>query len=518
MAMFVAVLALVVTLTAVVLLVVDAERTSSARDLRQSSARTLANSALDEFYSNLQAGDDSELTTPDPTWYRLGPSGREACTDGSNPDFTTPCYRVDVLAATNQGTVTATNAVRVQVTVRSDCRGVKEHCRFTRFEQRLRQRDFLQFLYYTKFNALDPDLYTSDLAADLVPPISLADVPTECGDRYATARTTPIATPARNPSCVEVSFQGEAGSVDAVDGPVYTLDDYISVCGGPSFNGSVLVAGPGTGPPNPALRQATGCSGTPTIVGDESVAAPEIRLPEPQQADKLFKALAGTDLVTPTAPSTPVTVQLTDDTVSVAGVPRELPDVLVIDGDATVSGDAARPVTVYATGALTVDGDITVNDACAPPTAADGIVGLAAGGDIHITQSSPGTSRCLQAVIVALDGSVAVEDWSLDQGWGASSPPTLVLYGALVGKYQGVFGGFDATTGELNSGYRKDFHFDTRLTDNILQPPYLLAPLTGDNTEAFDVAAKWARIDTSEVAMTAACVNSLRDDMAAATC
>jgi len=41
--------------------------------------------------------------------------------------------------------------------------------------------------------------------------------------------------------------------------------------------------------------------------------------------------------------------------------------------------------------------------------------------------------------------------------------------------YQGVFAGYRADSGEVVSGFRKNFSYDDRMSAGILTPPYLLS-------------------------------------------
>ncbi|MBG6055652.1 hypothetical protein IWX81_002075 [Salinibacterium sp. CAN_S4] len=77
----------------------------------------------------------------------------------------------------------------------------------------LRQKGFLDFLYFTDFETLDPDIFGG----------------TDC-DRYAWAN------PARPVACQKIQF----GAADTINGPLHT-NDRLSICGS-TFNGDVTSA------------------------------------------------------------------------------------------------------------------------------------------------------------------------------------------------------------------------------------------------------------------------------------
>jgi hypothetical protein len=110
----------------------------------------------------------------------------------------------------------------------------------------LRRRTFLDYLYYTDYETLDPALYTGPrYTGDST--YTPAQAATNCS-RYA------YASPTRGSGCVEINFI----SADAVNGPLHSNDSFL-VCGTPHFNGNTSTSWNKS--TQPRYRTNSGCSG-----------------------------------------------------------------------------------------------------------------------------------------------------------------------------------------------------------------------------------------------------------------
>jgi hypothetical protein len=110
----------------------------------------------------------------------------------------------------------------------------------------LRRRTFLDYLYYTDYETLDPALYTGPLfTGDST--YTPAQATTNCS-RYA------YMTPGRGSGCVEINFI----TADQVNGPLHSNDSFL-VCGQPQFNGNTSTSWNKS--TQPRYRTNSGCSG-----------------------------------------------------------------------------------------------------------------------------------------------------------------------------------------------------------------------------------------------------------------
>lgn len=336
---------------------------------------------------------------------------------------------------------------------------------------------------------------------------------------------------------------------DVVDGPVYTDDNYVLTCGDPQFQAPIAAAGSAAGGPvwvSASLKRGDYCindtpeftssSNPPTstgTVGAASVVQSIAMPPAPGQTTEA-QGLAAR-ILAQAATTTPADITLTtsgtETTVTATGTSGYTAPFTVsslgsrpliyVSGDATVHGTLAdgQALTIYASGTLTVTGDTCYQDpaqtpasgACATNAEApntNSVLGLVAGHDIVIAQTTPPQDRAIDAILVSIGGSVYVDQWWVQQdSWtllrqapGGYNGPDLHFYGAIATAYQPVFGGYDSrqpgseqTSGQLVSGYHKDFTFDARLKAGTLQPPYLPSP----------VNPAWLRTGTSRVAANA---------------
>jgi hypothetical protein len=515
--MFLVLLALLGSFTMVAALQAGNDLANSSKSLDQTQARTVAQGALDEFYARVTRSPDMlapALAVPpgpvDHPGYAPGWASLTGGVTAAGCDWHQSCYQLAVSGeqvSAPYGTTPA--AAVVQVTTRTRCASADAaSCTYTRFQQRLRKRQLFDFMFFTEFSQVAPDQYDGSFA-----PLTASQAQASCGDKYASAR---------GPDCVEIAYQGQGVDRDVIDGPLYTRDEHITVCGNPEFRSPVYVAraGNGTGVVNATARNDT-CLGAPVWSAGLPQSANDLQLPDNRTGQAGFLALAPAAYHFTGTAAKPLVLSLSYDagtggqTLTVSGGGQlgtqqlPLPDtgVVVVCGpgsslttctpgaDVNVSGVLRGKLSVYSSGDITVPADLTYqaraeqNVPCGRVTGQD-ILGLTADGSVHITQTLNGSRRRVDAVLLALKGSVVVPGWATAQATPAWSGPQLCLFGAVASKYQGVFGGYDSATGALISGYHKDFSFDSRLQTDQLQPPYLLSP----------VASLWERLDASEVA------------------
>ena len=126
----------------------------------------------------------------------------------------------------------------------------------------LRRRSFIDFLYFTDYETMDPALYTGS-------PFSAATAQVQCSKYYYSGR---------NSSCTDIQF----ATADTINGPLHTNDAFLACPGsrsgspnrGPQFMGDTSTSyKPASGN---RYRTAGGCSGSPYFAraGDPSSVDP----------------------------------------------------------------------------------------------------------------------------------------------------------------------------------------------------------------------------------------------------
>lgn len=510
MGLFLVTLMVVTALTATLVVVAFADVSSSSRAASRAQAAELATSALEEFYARLsyQEGFLEGLVSVTPSashpawgstsgtenWARISQGAPQPCPDG----YQDPCYRV---ATSVQFSDTgAPIGLLVDVTARAGCSGRLENCQVVRTQQRLRARQFFDYLFFTYRNTLSPSLYPG--------------ITQNQAEEIRAACSVPAALRA-DPRCLDVAYLGRGParpeSQDLIAGPVYTSDDWILVCGDPQFLDTVEVGGTGTAqgtvwksasePPRSDSCYSGGNprGSSPVFLGpggDTRVNTGRLEIPTVFTTVEEAQSLPGARVISPPAGVTTLvfTTTLPGPTrMSVGGAALEpLPQsgVIVVNGDVSVKGTVSGRLTVFATGKIEIDGDLSYAGGTDGNTT--DLTSLVAGGGISILQpAAAGETRTVHALLMSLEAGVFTQGWdSSPPRWTATDvPPTLKLYGAVASRFQGVFAGYDAGTGAILNGYRKDFTFDDRPQRGIVTPPFLVSP-----TEA-----SWLRLDLSDV-------------------
>jgi hypothetical protein len=348
----------------------------------------------------------------------------------------------------------------------------------------LRRTSFLDYLYFTDFEASDPLTFPSAVdqaraAANCVK----YRIPRE-QDTWCKANTS-------------ITFQ----DWDAIHGPLHTNDDLLT-CGEPEFGRAgkldrIEIVGPATD------GYRSDCGGPPKFYGP--VRHPATYLPVPTSNDRLRKVAAsdyvfngrtdirfdgtmtmsvttytnGVKKTTPTAlPANGVIYVATpDDSNCTLDAPRQI-DYPTIDSSnwscpvLTVSGTYPKSMTLGSQGDIVIDGDLKAKG--------DVVLGLI--GERFVRVKHPVLTGCgsndtgtmntvtIQAAILALKDSFIVDNYPCGAPLG-----DLTVTGAIAQKFRGPVGTFNSTTKVRNHGYAKAYEYDDRL--RYRSPPYFLDPV-----------------------------------------
>lgn len=377
-------------------------------------------------------------------------------------------YTVELLAAPASSTgqciagdqfsmVDADGNMRLRVTGRS-----RDQVRTVRAT--MRRRNFIDFIYFTHFETLDPAAYSTSA--------SRTWAETNCNTFRA----------ARNASCTEIQF----ASSDVITGPFHTNDN-VRLCSGATFgrnaNDSVEISG------TPPFVSA-GCGNTPNLQGTLVNPASQLAMPP---SNTLLKTIAGrtftgvTRLVinggtmtvtnngsTTTEPIPSNGVIYVESSSCPAGYSRSqtYTSTPAGCGDVWVQGSYGTNLTIAAENDVVISEDLTRGNP-------DVLLGLVANNFVrvyHPVTFGSGTSCTnnytagdlrnvqIDAAILALGHSFIVDNWHCGAQLG-----TLDVEGAIAQRYRGPVG----TTAP--SGYIKDYSYNDRL--RYREPPYFLDPI-----------------------------------------
>jgi hypothetical protein len=343
-----------------------------------------------------------------------------------------------------------------------------------------RRSSFLDFIYFTDYEALDP--LTFESATD-----------------QATARGCVQYRPVRdtNPWCkanMSITFP----DWDRVNGPLHTNDDLLT-CGTPVFGRTdhtdvIEIAGT----TSPGWAAKSGCGGAPTFNG--AVRQPWQHLDVPPSNDSLKDAaLPGylyygqtsitlkdtvMDVVTHNAAGSSVTYNnLALPTNGVVFVEKygtctiDTPANLDYDNGPgcailTLHGSYAKSMTLGSRDDILIDGNVTQK------VGSDTVLGLIGQRFVRVkhdvinacgSNNAPLTNLTIEAAILALNDSFIVDNWECGSALG-----TLTVNGAIAQKFRGPVGTFQSD-GTRVSGYAKNYTYDDRL--RYRSPPYFLEPV-----------------------------------------
>jgi hypothetical protein len=365
-----------------------------------------------------------------------------------------------------------------------------------------RRRSFLDFLYFTDYETVDPAAYPSSGV------LNSTWAAANCGNKRR---------PARSEYCSEIQF----ADFDRINGPFHTNDDLLT-CGNPTLGRSaadkVEVSGAA---PGWQRNSRSDCAGDPVFNGPFKYATPELTMPP--TADTLENAADANYLfegkTTIRFNSTGTMTVTNPYRNGGAAQTMNLPANGVIYVKNRSCGTTIPPIQatysepdgcaqVYVSGTYTSSVTVaSANDIIIRPPdnstngdllrANDNVVmGLIANNYVRVAHPvsscnnvTTGTNRVMDdveihAAILSLQHSFLVDNWQCGAQLGK-----LTVYGAIAQKYRGPVG---STTYAYNGapgvphGYEKDYNYDDRL--RYRSPPYFLDP----------VASSWNVIRTNE--------------------
>ncbi len=208
-------------------------QTLSRRDENWNASLSAAEAGIDDFVFRLNENSNyfqySATNAP--------PDGNKAFTQyvpvpGGNT-ISSFRYSTDTSKIAVDGTILITSTGEVGTTKRT-------------VQATLRRRTFIDYLYYTDFETLDPALYTG--------PLFTGDTTYTPTQATANCTTYSYATPTRGSGCTEINFI----TADTVNGPLHSNDSFL-VCGAPHFNGNTSTAW--NKATQPRYRTNSSCSG-----------------------------------------------------------------------------------------------------------------------------------------------------------------------------------------------------------------------------------------------------------------
>jgi hypothetical protein len=445
---------------------------------------------------------------------------------------------------------------------------------YASFQQRLRSAQFFDFLLSHELTTLAPEALFASGSWETVDGAAYEEYKSACDERASTreqvsfpalTRTIGVtnhadgtfvpATPVDVDGCVDIAYQSDSTNFDTLEGPIYTADDYITVCEAPTLS-DVFVSGPGSSgevyrsAPNclPATppQGATWVTGQPYLVQptSEKVLDDALGNVDPDRVLEFEKA----------NPMVPVELRFTPDEFSVNGVvggpvvAGYAGKVIVIRApssnwgsvDVLVGGTVAGVVSVVVDGSVAIDDDLVyeravsdnctqadgsghdaiclqggpnVSDSGAPANPNKDVLSLTATERIEIWQAcanagdqsctgGAATNRFVHGIFTSPQGYIGVPDWQNNVDTTVTNRATLYLYGSVASRFQGVYGAYGPSANgvrSLLSGFNKNFSHDDRPTRFTRGKPTL------DALPPYIVEARipvWVRLDVSEIGVT----------------
>ncbi len=345
-----------------------------------------------------------------------------------------------------------------------------------------RRKSFLDFLWYTVYETLDPNVYSN--------PASYQDCATFLRD-------------GRPSHCTRIDWI----TGDQMNGPMYTSDQY-SICGSPVFgrtggNDLIETAAPADSPPaglpTGGLYSASGCSNHVQIKGTLQQGVSPIS-PPPDNTSLLTYAQTDGTVCTGT-----ITVVLSGSTASLTGnCPvssvniAQKPIIYTTNGTCSatyspynvnysantgcgnifIKGNYTVPVTIGAANDIIINGNLTTD------LSAGAVAGLVANNFVRVmhgvtNRSGSSFGSCgyasnissqtlynpvIDAAILAIDHSFIIDNYDCGADMGSLS-----VNGAIAQLFRGTVG--TSRGGDIASGYLKDYTYDDRLA--VQEPPFL---------------------------------------------
>jgi hypothetical protein len=444
------------------------------------------------------------------------------------------CVSAYVLPITSNGDIKTdigdrVVAAKVFIKVRSGCRGLIQRCRYTTFQETFRAKNFFDYMYYTKYTTLDPNLYGT------------STVPAPVG--IAASACAKFAADRRSSSCLDVAF---TKNDNFTNNPIfYTEDSYFSICEMPSgsplnpsniyserkdpTNNSLSLKADPNCPNSPAVSSYTNAGKTNTIgnlpellpsIGVNSLLANSIGNKLPGSGVCTYKRSSNSDqslnysggtlymsdfYVAGTKPATPVTLAPDcKDLIIYSDIPGTSKLHIVMDNIID------KRISIISSGSIEINGNTCYQQSSSisscpivPVVSSSNENVLSLVADKDITIFSPENcnliscdDKTISAYMYSASRAIYVYNWDgsivLDPYKDMVGKPSLYFYGSIVSKFQPVFGSYDANTGLLYSGYKKTLTFDNRVKSGKIFIPYIIDPKIPqwEKFELVEVASK----------------------------
>ncbi len=343
-----------------------------------------------------------------------------------------------------------------------------------------RRRSFVDFIYYTIYETLDPSAYSS--ATDRTWAATHCDIYYRAGRQPGSG----------NSPCAQIFF----ASGDTINGPLHT-EDQLAICGSPTFGrttaDAIEVVAPAPGYSN---QGNSGCTNNPTFKGTYTAGADSIQ-PPPTNAQ--LKALA--DPAYQWTGQTHITLNGSAGTMTVINGGKTTTVPYPSNGIVYVSSSSCSTIytpfkVTYSTslgfptyggsgcGNLTVDGSYNTSLTLASDNdilidgsinhTGSALLGLIAQNYVRIyhpctsgnNQSGYLSNPQIDAAILAVSDSFIVDNYDCGS---QSQLGYLKVFGAIAQVYRGPVGQINST------GYLKSYVYDDRLREQ--EPPHFLNPI-----------------------------------------
>jgi hypothetical protein len=283
---------------------------------------------------------------------------------------------------------------------------------------------------------------------------------------------------------------------DTVNGRLHS-NTFVPITGSPVFNGEVTTRDPFPGYKTLPFKRYN----PPKVICTQEIFV------IPTIADKLRAAAEIIEF----NPAQRAVIELNEDSytlkvrdihneqmvryLSTSALPKNKGFGIFVEGDVEVSGTLKGRLTIGSSGDIIITDNIVYTDANKrtgePPKDSRNVLGLVAEGNVLVKQKQVapyiGKGIIINASIMAMDSSFSVLNYR--DYW--QSMGTMQLWGNVVQYQRGIIGNV-RLRGSIEMGYRKDWHYDTRL--QTVSPPYI-PPLKDDKGYMRFKTIYWKRVD-----------------------
>ncbi len=520
--------------------------TSASMNFLDNNGTSPVSNLLDTTHSSGSTYDSSTVMTQvyrwSAQWYSISDDGIiQECglTSASTTDNKLPCFKLRInkvvtnpfgnageLKSISSGSTTSdyqnANSARteyvVDIVVRHMCLNTQDvdqptGCVFSRYQQKIRKRDFIQHVVMSETEEVAPQVYE---------------------------KVSDVALQAR-----VKSLDNAYAANDAVAGNIHTNDSHVYVCDGfgvtqssgsknwiTSGYDSVNAAGSVTAAAATSGSNFSACNGSSGITTTRFTAA-RSKFPLPQRigdenGSRLTSIAATENADRYVLSGNNIRIDFRYDQTNPDVSQRDMNGMMrpVIDGvdkgwyripsngvlsvnpsngagTVTVSGKIKGELTIFSTGSISVANSLTYVDS----SLSTDLLGLYASKDIilncyndGVPQTGPCSSKEVDGLLWAgkqtesYQGTIYNDRWNDSTVTDVNNPPTLTINGAMVSYYRGTFGAIESTgSGKVTAGWHKSFTWDPRF--GSAQPPYMLR----------DALATFIRSTTKDIPCDSAC-------------